>query len=1165
MNIFSKFSALLLLLLAISKFTFAVHPSIFVTPSEKSVITEKIKKYAWAKSEYLSWINELEPYITRHKSDPTWITSRLQMFWEERYTNIVITEIIDQYEMRWSNSGRAPVPTIRVEMSRRNPIDENNLSYRTPPLDRVTPYGDGSLLVNTSAPNSPLVLLPAGKTGLLTSEVNRAIMFLAVKASIIYWISGNESYAAFSAAIFKQLMDGLYYQNPTRHINPSDFFNSISGWLCYETIAFASTYQHLPVIYDFLYNYLDEQGENLDRYQTVFKRIAEFIKTKGNNSNNWNAVEAYMLALCGMVLEPDTHYSDNKGRDHYISLWLNESYNEASTYEGHVSMKDYIPRHFNEATGLWDETPGYHEFPVRHILPIALALEKQGYNVFKQFPVLYKSSYALLDIIFPNGFTIGYGDASRVTPLGGILEMAIAAARLNGDPIEEKITTAFNRLINSGLTTRGDTYYQQPVLPLLLYVGKLTDFSGSPEPPKALFIDYSACHIQRNGNDPKYGLMVSLQAGNYNHAHDNGLSTELFGHGFIQSPDPSSDINYNTERHQEYYHRFPAHNTVLVDSKSWNGVNNNTKPWQNAKLLHSEPQSGSIESLVSECSFSELYYDELSTSSDQRRLVGIVRTSEKTGYYIDIFRSRKRSGGDVRHDYIYHNLGHSHWFAKPDGTVIESVSTDLINGSEGHPGYEYFFNKKSGGNYNDDFTAIFKINTTIGSPVFMRMWMAGASGRTLFSMMGPEVRNQDKMMKSVFSSTAPTPAILVRQTGEAWSTPFVSIFESFEGNSSSSHSIQAITKLIPDAPDAGFQGVRVEHKPLSISLDGRKEVILNHTNSSLAISSGEYNFKGIYGVICERKDSLEYIYLGLGREIGWRGYSLEAISASDIKASIKKEGTDYFYTSDSEISVSIPLGDYTNNHPAGIYSVVNGSLFAGRGVIFFTNDYGTTFIKAILPPAKNGRLIIAEANKYSFSDTPSVANFKLEIQINKKHRESDSLFLSKKDLVEIRLNGNFNFRADVTFLKTPNGEIIAPDEITAGNVRWSFSVQNENDYGSYFLYANDIFGNEFAVPLTFKGGNSSSIRVFPNPFQYTLSDEISFLSESTFSENEELYIATANGVTVAGPIKSTIDNSRFVWSGRNEAGAMVPDGLYFCIVKNGNETRTSKLIIQGGK
>ena len=43
--------------------------------------------------------------------------------------------------------------------------------------------------------------------------------------------------------------------------------------------------------------------------------------------------------------------------------------------------------------------------------------------------------------------------------------------------------------------------------------------------------------------------------------------------------------------------------------------------------------------------------NEPATGSDQRRLVSIVRTSPTTGYYVDIFRSRRRDGQDKKHEY----------------------------------------------------------------------------------------------------------------------------------------------------------------------------------------------------------------------------------------------------------------------------------------------------------------------------------------------------------------------------------------------------------------------------------------------------------------------------------------------------------------------------------
>ena len=46
-----------------------------------------------------------------------------------------------------------------------------------------------------------------------------------------------------------------------------------------------------------------------------------------------------------------------------------------------------------------------------------------------------------------------------------------------------------------------------------------------------------------------------------------------------------------------------------------------------------------------------VYFREPESRADQTRMMSIVTTGPETGYYVDIFRSRKERGGDKMHDY----------------------------------------------------------------------------------------------------------------------------------------------------------------------------------------------------------------------------------------------------------------------------------------------------------------------------------------------------------------------------------------------------------------------------------------------------------------------------------------------------------------------------------
>ena len=55
--------------------------------------------------------------------------------------------------------------------------------------------------------------------------------------------------------------------------------------------------------------------------------------------------------------------------------------------------------------------------------------------------------------------------------------------------------------------------------------------------------------------------------------------------------------------------------------------------------------------------YATVSFIESEIQAEQQRTTAIVQTSDKGGYYIDVFRSRKKEGGDKTHDYFYHNQG----------------------------------------------------------------------------------------------------------------------------------------------------------------------------------------------------------------------------------------------------------------------------------------------------------------------------------------------------------------------------------------------------------------------------------------------------------------------------------------------------------------------------
>mgnify|MGYP007099869259 CR=1 FL=1 len=124
---------------------------------------------------------------------------------------------------------------------------------------------------------------------------------------------------------------------------------------------------------------------------------------------------------------------------------------------------------------------------------------------------------------------------------------------------------------------------------------------------------------------------------------------ELYGKGYVLGPDAGIGLYlYSGLDYLEYYSQFPSHNTVCVD-----GISSYPVMKSNHAFRVNSCFTGT--GIKERRSFIRLhivkvYFREPESCADQTRLTSIVTTGPETGYYVDIFRSRKVQGGDKMHD-----------------------------------------------------------------------------------------------------------------------------------------------------------------------------------------------------------------------------------------------------------------------------------------------------------------------------------------------------------------------------------------------------------------------------------------------------------------------------------------------------------------------------------
>ena len=176
--------------------------------------------------------------------------------------------------------------------------------------------------------------------------------------------------------------------------------------------------------------------------------------------------------------------------------------------------------------------------------------------------------------------------------------------------------------------------------------------------------------------------------------------------------------------------------------------------------------------------YSDVYFREPESRADQIRMMSIVTTGPETGYYIDIFRSRKERGGDKMHDYFYHNLGQEMTLTAADGTDLNLRPTEELAFAGAHLyAYSYLFDKKCA-RTGEDVKAVFTIKMPDKDDIRMNMWMKGEENRTVFSALSPMTEGLSRTPGMPYNiKEQPTLTFVARQEGEAWNRPFVAVYE----------------------------------------------------------------------------------------------------------------------------------------------------------------------------------------------------------------------------------------------------------------------------------------------------------------------------------------------------------------------------------------------------
>ena len=755
---------------------------------------------------------KIENVMSQVDKQPDWLYSRLQMFWKTNASDV----FVNGEAFAHPGGERAAEPTVKYNGTR-----GFESQYNRPKLEDLVPYDDdeqGNVTYVNKVTGKMEKTSPA-KTGCNIAGVNRYIVGIARDAARIYAATGDMRYGQMAAKVFDVYMKGIAYRNVPIDLNHGHQ-QTLVGMTTFEVIH-EDVINELTQMYPLIKPLVKDDQAVIE---AGFKKWAENIIANGVPHNNWNLFQADFIVKIALVLQDNQAYADGKGKQYYLDYIVNQ--NSIRQW----SMNKLIDFGFDANSKTWYESPGYSTTVLSSICDFANMLdEKAGIDLFKLRPILTEAVKTSAEYLFPNRMIAGFGDTHPgYLNTGGIDQVLKYATRHKN----KNLISEMNLLKNAVAP-------KAPISEIEAYTSTL--FYA----PNVSWI------AMRSGMDKQHDLMASINASLGNHQHANGISLELYGKGYVLGPDAGIGRSlYSGLDYLEYYSQMPAHNTVVVDGVSSYPVMMSqhafkvvasypevSKEQPASKKLSEWKLSGDNASpLKDKMTYATVSFIEPETQALQQRTTAIVKTSNKGGFYIDVFRSKKIEGGDKIHDYFYHNLGQEmKVMDAASGQPLDMKPTEELAFAGGHLyAYSYIYDKKSAEMQNSVKTQFVtkilddKVVEAMDGQreITMTMWMKKDENRTIFQALSPVNLEYERMPNQPYKvDEQPVLTFVARQKGEAWNHPFVCVYE--PSSDAEPSDIASVDYFTPSEPSA--VGIIVKLK------DGTEQRIVCSENGKVQI------------------------------------------------------------------------------------------------------------------------------------------------------------------------------------------------------------------------------------------------------------------------------------------------------------------------------------------
>lgn len=698
---------------------------------------------------------------------------------------------------------------------------------------------------------------------------------VGVDCGVAYYLGEDDKYAQCALDILHTFVSGITQLNPSESVGNG-------GWL-YPDDHLREAREigaQIPVIYDFVMPFIQKGGRaydlgqkkkiafSLKKAQQVFRTYAALALQHGHTGSNWSVLEAPSMVQNALALE------DKDERKHFLNAYL---------FEGSDYQDPFIEiaSHYKKEGDVYPETSQYSNGVANYTTTLMAILSKydNALQLAKKHPYIPLALSRWEALKYPNDEIIRFGDGKRY---GGTdftdCEKAYYLGKISG---MEEITATFGYLINTAIAkgeyerdqlgerSFGANVYFEP-LRLLWFSPELKGDIVNQQHPRTDVMPHASVFLQRNLSKTKEaeeGLMCFVGGAHMVHGHASGMDMELYGEGQVLGVDNGRG-RYRTDIHENYSRIFAAHNSVIV-----NGASRSDGGWVNlginpVELVKMEPMPRQ-KAVSPYHSFTQTsFIDDKGEKAEakQQRTLALIRTSDTSGYYVDVFRSKSALPNEY-HDYLYHNIGDKLTFLNKDIQLKEDPDRYQANANDPwvrnrqyrHPGWHFFDQVQSSSNYAKDLKAIFTLEKPEGKNIFMGLHIPGFKDRQYTKVMAPKT-----FQAPVPYDEMPTPTLVIRKIGEAWDSPFVVVYEPFSG-SKDNESIHSVKKLEQNGLYKGLKvittagGERLTQFVISQAENGVYE------DPKLGIY-----FKGTFAVITlDSQNTLKSLYMGHGEELAY--------------------------------------------------------------------------------------------------------------------------------------------------------------------------------------------------------------------------------------------------------------------------------------------------------